>query len=253
MTQTYDGVKAVAEQDGSVLIVPVGSVEQHGKHLPVGTDTVLVEAIAELGAERVEKDVPVLITPTIWTGYSPHHMPFGGTLTVEFDHLYSVVEDVAGAGIENGFDAVLLLNGHGGNRPLIDAAVSTIGDDHPDVDIFGLTYFQLAESFIDEVRDSDTGGMAHAGEFETSLMLFIRPDLVRDTREGTYWEQEYDRSSEDMFDGGPLAVYRTFDEYSTSGAIGDPELATAEKGEGIYELLGDEFEAVLRDIHEYKR
>ena len=250
--RTYQEIRTIGERDGSVLIVPVGSTEQHGHHLPVATDTILADAVAYLGADRVSGDVPLAVTPPVWTGFSPHHMPLGGTLTLEFRTLLSVVEGIAGSGIENGFDALLLLNGHGGNGPLIDAAVSTVGERHPDVEVLGLTYFKLATPFIDDIRESDTGGMAHGGEFETSLMLHLRPDLVGDDEDpkAAYWEEPYERGGQDLHDSGVLGVYRTFDEYSASGAIGDPALADAEKGEAIYELLGDELAEVLRRIHE---
>ena len=249
--RTAPEVREIAGRDGSVLVVPVGSIEQHGNHLPVATDTILVDAVANLGAERVHGDVPLLVTPPVWSGYSPHHMPFGGTITLEYDDLLDTLEDIADAALDNGFDALLLVNGHGGNASLISSAVSTIGVDHPEVDVLGVTYFQLAEAFIDGIRESEVGGMSHGGEFETSLMLHLRPDLVREDRlEGTYHEESYDRSLDDMFQGGPLGVYRSFDEYSETGAIGDPHLASAEKGERIYDLLGDEVEAILRQIHD---
>ncbi|WP_231188176.1 creatininase family protein [Haladaptatus sp. DYF46] len=249
--RTAPEIRDIADRDGSILVVPVGSIEQHGDHLPVSTDTVLVDAVTQLGAERVHDDVPLLVTPPVWSGYSPHHLPFGGTITLEYDDLLHTLEDIAGSALENGFDALLLVNGHGGNTSLISSAVSTIGVDHPDRSLLGVTYFQLAAPFIDEVRESDVGGMSHGGEFETSLMLHLRPDLVHEERfAGTPHEEPYERSLDDMFQGGPLSVYRSFDEYSDSGAIGDPTLASAEKGEEIYDRLGDELEAILRQIHD---
>lgn len=253
---TYPEIVETARTDGSVLLIPVGSIEQHGHHLPVGTDTILADAVARMGAERVTPEIPILVTPTLWSGYSPHHMPFGGTLTADHRTLLTVLEDVAAAGLDNGFDAALFLNGHGGNASLIDSATSTVGTRH-DAQVLGLTYFELATAFIDEIRDSDVGGMAHGGEFETSLMYHLRPDLVREHEDGeidaTYWEEPYEHGSKDLLEGGSLSVYRTFDEYSESGAIGDPGLASAEKGKAIYERIGDELEAVLRTIHEQNR
>lgn len=250
--KTYENILETAASDGSVAIVPVGSVEQHGHHLPVATDTILAEAIAQLGAERVmDKDVPVMVTPPIWTGNSPHHMPFGGTISIGVRGLLDVLERVGDSILENDFDALLYLNGHGGNISTVKDATSVVGDTHPDAEILGLTYFQLAEDFIHEIRDSDIGGMAHAGEFETSLMLHLRRDLVNtEAMEGSYLEESYDRGMKDLVEGGPLSVYRTFEEYSESGAIGDPHLASAEKGGRIYELLGDEMEDLLLEIHE---
>lgn len=248
--RTYEEIADVGRRDGSILVLPVGSVEQHGDHLPVATDTILVSEIAALGAERVADDVPILTLPPFWSGFSPHHLSFGGTVSLEFEHMLAAIEDVADTALENGFGALVLLNGHGGNISLIDSAVSTIGADRADAEVLGLTYFQLASAFIDDVRESDVGGMAHAGEFETSLMLYLHEDLVRvDRMEGTYLDEPYDLGTKDLVEGGPLAVYRGFEEYSATGAIGDPELASAEKGERIYELLGDELESVLRSIH----
>ncbi len=249
--KTYSEIAEVAERDGSVLIVPVGSIEQHGHHMPVGTDTILVDAVANLGAERVVDDVPVLVTPPIWTGYSPHHMGFGGTVTLDHDDLLTVLEGIGESALENGFDALLLLNGHGGNASLISSATSTIGRHHSEVEVLGLTYFQLATEFISDIRESDVGGMGHAGEFETSLMLHLRPDLVREDRlEGTPQDEQYDQAGQDLLVGGPLSVYRTFEKYTESGAIGEPELASAAKGEEIFENLGEQLSDLLNQIHE---
>lgn len=252
-TRPYAEIVDAAGQNGSVMVVPVGSVEQHGHHLPVGTDTILVNTIGATAIERLE-DVPALMTPPVWSGYSPHHRSLGGTLSLEFETLLHVIEQVAATGLENGFDAILLLNGHGGNTPLIDGATSTIGVDHPEVEALGTTYFALADSFVDEIRESEPGGMAHGGEFETSLMLHFHPDLVKTDRlEGEYLDEPYVDGHDDMFASGPLAVYREFEAYSSSGAIGDPTLATAEKGRQLADRLAEKLASILRSIHERNR
>lgn len=250
-TRPYGEILAVGDRPGSVLVVPVGSVEQHGHHLPVATDTLLADAISHLGVERVADDLPVLVSPPVWTGYSPHHASIGGTITTGVERLVGLLADVAASAVENGFDAVVLVNGHGGNSAAIDNAVSAIGTSHPDLEVVGLTYFLLAEPFIDEIRESDAGGMAHGGEFETSLMLHLHPDLVRmDDAEGTYFDTPYDRGAKDLLVGGPVSTYRPFEEYSDSGAIGDPELASAEKGAELARRLAGELADVLRNAHE---
>ena len=248
----YADLREIGTSDGSVVVVPVGSIEQHGHHLPVATDTILVEAMVDAGVERVADDIPVVVTPPVWTGFSPHHLPFGGTLSLDFEDLRAVLEDVALTAVENDFDAVLFVNGHGGNQPLIDAVVSTVGTE-TDAEVLGTTYFQLATDEIRALRDSDTGGMAHGGEFETSLMLHVRPDLVADQedREGQLWDEHYEWGSRDLLEGGPLSVYRSFDAYSESGAIGAPTQASARKGEQIHEAIGEELAALLVAIHEY--
>jgi len=249
--KTYLEILETTEQDGSILVVPVGSIEQHGYHLPVCTDTLLADAVATTGAEAVADEMPVLVAPPVYPGFSPHHMSFGGTITLEFRHALSLLENIVETALTNGFSAVLLLNGHGGNIPLIGAATSTIGVNNPDVSVYGITYFQLADPFIDDIRESESGGMGHAGEFETSLLLHLRPDLVDKTElEGTYLNDPYDFTLNDMFEGGPLSVYPPFETYSESGTIGDPKLATAEKGEELLDALQEELAALLRVVHE---
>lgn len=245
-------VADIAAADGSTLVVPVGSVEQHGAHLPTATDTILVTEVVRAALDRRE-DLPVLATPPVWTGYSPHHLSLGGTLSGEFDTLRLLLGEVAATGLENGFDALLFVNGHGGNTALIETAVSEVGRTASAAEILGVTYFQLAGAAIDEIRDSELGGMAHGGEFETSLLLALHPELVGEDRLATYWDEPYDLGGKDLLEGGPLSVYREFEEYSESGAIGDPTLASAEKGEAILNEIADALAGLLADIHDRNR
>lgn len=252
--RTATDIYETTSADGSVLIVPIGSVEQHGDHLPVGTDALLVSAVAKQAMETVADDMPALITPTDWTGHSPHHLPFGGTVSLgaeEFlDHLVAVVDSA----LDEGFDAALLLNGHGGNISLVDAATSALGPDNPEAEVLSLTYFHLAREVIEEVRDSEPGGMGHGGEFETSLMLYLYPDLVEeDAMTGTNLVEPYDLALSDLTEGGPLGIYRPFTEYTESGVIGDPTLATKEKGRRLHKALGEDLSELLGEIHRRNR
>ncbi|TYT61685.1 creatininase family protein [Natrialba swarupiae] len=246
-------IRAIGSQDGSVLVVPVGSVEQHGYHLPVGTDTILATAVSSASADAVD-DVPILVTPPIWCGYSPHHRSLGGTLTAAFDQLLAHTQSIVEAGLANGFDAVVLVNGHGGNRALVGAVVSEVGYANPDSQVLGFTYFDLATDLVEEIRDSDLGGMAHGGEFETSLVFHLDPSLVdRDAMDAEPFDEPYDLGDEDLVQPGPLGVYRPFEEYSESGAIGAPERASAEKGEVLFEYLTDEIADLFEAIHVQNR
>lgn len=249
-TKPYSEICDVGDRNGSIAVIPVGSVEQHGHHLPVATDSILATSVGTEGAERAAADVPVLVTPPVWTGYSPHHLPFGGTITVEHGSLRTLLEDVADSVLSNGFDALLFLNGHGGNAALVESVTSTVGVAQPGAEVLGLTYFELAEPFVDEIRESDPGGMAHGGELETSLLLHLNPALVDDDRDGSMPTDPYDEAPVDLFGAGPLSVYRPFDAYSESGAIGAPELASAEKGARLYDGIADELADLLRDVHQ---
>lgn len=250
-TQPAPAIRECGSQSGSLLLVPVGSLEQHGNHLPVATDAILAEAVAHAGAETADSEIPLLVTPPVWPGHSPHHLSLGGTLSVDVTQLHDLLCSIARSALTSGFDALMFCNGHGGNSSTITSAVSTIGSTHPGLETTGFTYFELAESFIDTVRESDIGGMAHGGEFETSLMLHLHPELVHDeTMEAEPLEQPHPHSLEDMFAGGPVSVYREFESYAETGAIGVPEMATAEKGATILDGLGEAIAEVIHSVHQ---
>ena len=246
----------IAEQDGSVLILPIASLEQHGPHMPVATDTILATAISHNGAEHTDEEVPAVVLPPVWAGFSPHHMALGGTVTLQFSTMFELVHDIADSALENGFDALLVVNGHGGNGPLLSSVVNTLGPKHPEVDVLGLSYWLLAEAaFNDTIRDSDIGGASHAGEFETSLMMHLRPELVRedDIPDAEYYDSPYDLGNQDLMVRGCLSNYKPFTYYSQSGATGDPTLSTAEKGEQLYAVLGEELGGLITEIYEENR
>lgn len=245
---TRTEIDDVAETDGSVAVVPVGSVEQHGNHLPVGTDSLLADAVSNEGCSRA--DAPGLVTPVVWLGNSPHHVSLGGTITTDPDGLRAQLHDVADSVFDAGFDGILFVNGHGGNASIISTAVSSVGSTHPEREVTGLTYFQLAAPFINEIRESEPGGMAHAGEFETALMRYLYPEHVGDETDAEYMDDPYEWGLVDLTESGPLSSYRPFEDYSGSGAIGDPDLGTAEKGEALFDRLSDELGSVIEAVHE---
>ena len=248
----YKKIHEIANRPGSILVIPVGSVEQHGHHLPFATDSLLVSAVTNAAVDRVADDLPILVTPTIWTGHSPHHRGFGGTLSIPFDTMKQMVIDLADSALDNDFDSILLVNGHGGNKALISAVLGEIGREHPNVETAGFTYFELAADAIGELRESTQSGMAHAGEYETSLLMYLLDEFVIESEfEDTYYVDNYEHVGVDLLDGGPMSVYRSFTQYSDSGAVGDSTLASADKGERIFELVTDEYEAILRSLHEH--
>jgi creatinine amidohydrolase len=248
--RTGEEIRSLGAAEGSVAVIPLGTVEDHGKHLPVSTDSILVSEVANGGAERVAEDVPVLVTPTVWSGYSVMHAMFEGTITVGLTHLLSLLQDIGQSVLESGFDAMLIVNGHGGTIALSGCAVYTIGPAHPEKEVTGLTYFNLVPSLVDEIRDSDLGGMYHGGEFETSLMLHLRPELVGEERIDDPKENRYRWHNEDLASPGVLTVYQDFDQYTSHGALGVPSAGSAEKGKRLFDGITDELGAIITAIHE---
>jgi creatinine amidohydrolase len=238
---------AALDRDRTVLILPVGSVEQHGGHMPLGTDTLLAQAVS-LAAARESAGVAVLPPP--WYGFSAHHMRFAGSITLSAATLMAVVEDIVASLVRHGFRRILIVNGHGGNNGVIDVLASTLGHKHYGAArIAALTYFQLARQAIAELRQSEPGGMGHACEFETAMIQHIRPELVKMERAATTYPDPGSRYlTTDLLGASAVRVYHDFGDLSESGTLGDPALATPEKGAAFFAAAVRELAAFVEDF-----
>ena len=154
---------------GALCVLPVGSLEQHGEHLPVGTDSLLVETVAVRAAGLARTDV--VVAPTVWTGLSPHHVRLGVTVTLEPELLLELTRQIVRC-LRPWFRNVVIVNGHGGNRGWLGALA--LAEECPFVN-----YWDLVEpSLLGELFAVDLGSIGHAGQAETSAMLATAPELV---------------------------------------------------------------------------
>jgi creatinine amidohydrolase len=175
--ETVRGIAA----PGGVLVLPIGAIEQHGPHLPVWTDTLVVEYIAGQAAKRLAGDVPVLVAPVLPYGSSDHHLPFGGTLSLRTSTLMAVLADLGRSAVIAGFTKVFLLNGHGGNHEIAEIAARDLSLEH-NIDAAAASWWNIAWPAILDTDAFEHGRVpGHAGAFETALVLALRPDLVRPT------------------------------------------------------------------------
>lgn len=234
----------------TVLLLPLGSVEQHGRHLPLGTDSMLAAAVSLEAAKRMSGRVAILPPP--WYGLSQHHMRFAGTVTLRAETMMALVEDIAHSIVAHGFRRLVLVNGHGGNAGLLDVLSAKLGHQfYGQARVAGLTYFQLARDRIAKLRLSGVGGMGHACEFETAMMQQVRPDLVAmEKAKTTYPDTGSAYVSTDLLIGSPVCTYIDFGDLSESGTLGDPSLANPEAGVRFYDAVTDE---LVEFIEEFSR
>lgn len=225
----------VGEVDRAALVViPLGSTEQHGPHLPVSTDTLLVDAVTE-GLEKREE---ILLAPTVWLGHSPHHLSFGGTLSGDHELVACSLVSVATCFYDMGFRKLLFLNGHGGNNLPISMALQSLKTSFPALCCWAGSYWQFAAAEIQGLRSSAPGGMGHACELETSLMLYLHPDTVRMDRirdAGVLHENPWLQS--EMFLAAKVSQVQNFHEFTQGGVFGAPSEATQEKGCLFFEAI----------------
>lgn len=232
----------------AVVLIPFGAVEQHSFHLPLGTDSIIVEGIAR----RLEAAMPdqVCLLPTVFLGCSKHHMAFAGSLTTEVETFIEVGMQLAESMFAHGFKNVLLLNGHGGNTDKISIMAEKLtyrlGSQ---AKVAGVTYWHLIRKEIQEIRETERGGIGHACEMETSIVLALTPELVhRDQMQAGGLHRGTKFVSGDMFEAGSISVSRSFDRISAHGGLGDPTSASARKGEAILNAIQDKLVGVVEEI-----
>lgn len=231
------------------VILNIAAIEQHGPHLPLETDARIgAHFLNELDARHSGK---VLILPQVAVCASAHHMSFAGTLTVQHTTLLAYVSDILSSVAAHGFRNILLFNSHGGNQAIGQVILESFGAKHPDCRIAMLTWWRIATEALLEVQESGFGGVGHACEFETSLMLLIDPASVRKDRVPGYSHvMTHDWANSDLLRGGRGALFRTMAEISGgSGVVGDPSLASAEKGNTITRIVVDSLTEIINSIN----
>jgi creatinine amidohydrolase len=218
-------------QRDPVCVIPVATLEDHGYHLPIDTDVVIAETLADLAVQRCEGRA--LLLPTVTHGYTPHHMDFPGPITIDWKTFVDGLLDIGRSLFRHRFTRILFVNGHGSNVPLVEMAARLLMVERPEATAASFWYLSGPESaeLLRTTRESDSpGGMAHACELETSLYLAIKPELVqmgKAVREIPDWKS--DNVWMDWNDG-PLSVKGAWSGWTESGVMGDATVATVEKG-----------------------
>ena len=216
---------AAVDREETIAVIPIAAVEQHGPHMPTGTDTILCTAVAEsLEAQLASQ---VLLLPTCWLGASAHHLRLGATLDSQLDHYIETLCDIARSLLNDGFRRVLFLNGHGGNIDPMRVAIRRLQPAYIDSLLAAGSYWEPVREEIEQILDGQHKYVGHACEFETSLMLHVRPDLV-------------DR--ELLSDAGVLIpdsigsvfLSRDMRQRTREGFTGRPDQASEEKGEKLF-------------------
>ena len=219
---------AIARQ--KVVILPTGSTEQHGRHLPLDVDLFLCESVClEVGKRASDR---VLVLPPIPYGLNLHHIDFPGTIHIEPEVFIAFCVNVLKSVAYHGFEKLLIVNGHGSNTPMIDliARKIVLGTESLCV---ATNYMSLGIEAFNRVRDTPV--LAHADEIETSLYLYLAPERVKmdaaaesNDVMGTYF-------SSDSTGNYPVRFSDYWGRWTDIGVYGDPRTATAEKGRVVFE------------------
>ncbi len=217
-----------------VVLIPTGSLEQHGPALPLFTDSFLVTAVAE--AVEFALSGQVLLTPTFWLGASGHHLRFSGTLSASFESYSGAIESVVESLLPHGFHKFYLLNGHGGNKDSNGLVLRSLKSRHLNATFAQTSYYEFATTVVAETLEGPLKTIRHACEAEASLMMYLKPELVRE-----------DKLRDDglVVDPPIVGLVHHFDEITEQGSYGYATLANAEKGKKIFDAA---VSGALKDI-----
>lgn len=234
---TWIDMKNVDKEKCSIVI-PIASIEQHGHHLPLSTDYLIMDAIlhAKNGIMSKEFDNEVIVTPIIPYGLSPEHLEFPGTISLKATTIAALLDDICSSLIKNRFRNYIILNTHGGNSPLLQILTRDLKLKYQKCSFIHFDlysdYFKMRK--VLEGKSIDI----HAGEYETSLLMYLYPQLVN----MAYSENELRTNLEYL----PNSCWFTRD-LTTTGVIGDATLASYDKGKELFTHMIGRLEKILKE------
>lgn len=236
--------KAIRDGLARKIIIPIGSLEQHGPHLPLSTDTIIAQHIAELVSEKCN----TLLLPAVQIGCSIEHYGFPGTVSFQVETLGQVVEDVTNSLLKSGFNKIFLINGHGGNKSIIDSAITKLKNSSPEAHVYSFTIIDVAKQKFDEIRRSSRRLVGHADEFETSLMLAINPALVDMSKAIAETPSLPDQLSFEVEDLSKISFGWNAKGITKSGVIGDARLANANLGKILLDYIVQTISTIISEL-----
>lgn len=227
-------IKEAIEKGFTTIITGIGSNEQHGPHLPTCTDALIGDVISNMIAKRLGK---TLQAPTINVGCSDHHIPFPGTISLRKSTLEAIIHDYVTSLAKHGFTRIIFFPSHGGNFGSLQKVTSELQKELSDIEIISMTdligFIDVLNSISFDYGVTSEEAGAHAGETETSIMMALKGNLVREERfQPGYTGPMGPEETQMLFDKGMPAL-------SEIGILGDPRKASTEKGKVYLEKIVD--------------
>ena len=245
---SWTEIAALPDRENTVVVLPAGSVEQHGPHLPCAVDTVIAAGVVGRALARLPGDVPAFALPPITYGKSEEHLHFPGTMTLSGETLLATVLEVGESVYRAGFRKLLVVNGHGGQPQVLEIAARELRLRHGDYVVVPKHAWSLPHVAGRYLGEAERRLAMHAGHAETALMLALAPETVHMERAVANYPPEFPSKLLSP-DGRPACAWTARD-FGPSGVIGDPLPATREQGEAILESLAKSWADAITELHQ---
>lgn len=236
--------------EGAILLLPVGAMEQHGPHLPTRTDSHIAEEILRRAAKSASVASPLVLAPCLWLGASDHHTE-RFALSVSEETYARVAIELLSSAYRSGLRRVFILNGHGGNGAALRIALSRIRALLPDLTVAAGEYWAAAKEELKQLRDGQAGSAGHAGEIETSLMMYLWNDKLQPPGGSGSVSRLPPCFAADLLEGGPFSISTPWEDFTRDGVIGDPSLASIQKGETMVSVIVEAVSKCLESFASY--
>jgi creatinine amidohydrolase len=238
-----------ALEETDLVVMPIGSTEQHGPHLPLGNDALQVREMARRIVVKLdEMGTKAVAGPLVPFGVAPYHMAFPGTIHLHATTFQALMREVCLSLYRHGFKKFAFPLGHGGNLGSMQVVAQQLVDEAEDIQAVVINWLPMIHHHYSELLTSEKNE-GHGGEPETSRLLAMHPELVEIERVRVYYSQKADDLESDdhpLLGGGIFKTTRSFREATPYGSVGNATLAKAETGEKLLDLMCDWMAKVIR-------
>ena len=243
---SWTEVDALPDRANTVIVLPVGAIEQHGPHLPCAVDSVIASGVMGKALERLPAEVRAFALAPVCYGKSDEHLHFPGTMTVDGTTLLALITDIGESVYRAGFRKLLLANGHGGQPQVLEMAARELRVRHGDFVIVPHMVSRVSNSSGKYISERERRQAMHAGHSETALLLALAPETVRMDRALANFPPVFPSRLLSP-DGRPACAWTARD-FGPSGVIGDPHGATREQGLDILDSLAASWVEAITDL-----
>lgn len=246
---TAPAIEALPDKENTVIVLPIGAIEQHGPHLPVCTDTAIATELTGRALAALPPSIPAFALPPVWCGKSNEHINFSGTVILKAETLMRILWDIGESVYRMGFRKLVLLNGHGGQPQVVEIIARDLRAEYQDFCLFPVFSWAVPHCASDFLSTRELEEGIHAGRSETSLMMALAEEHVHPDRA----VGEYPPPHQGLLtpEGRFRYAWLTHD-LSKSGVVGDPAGSCREEGDKMLASLIEGWVRAFEEIHHFR-